>query len=205
MKLKLFKIIHIAFHLIRAPYLWEIGWINSNKSKRPMDKMNNPIPWWTYGIIDFLEEKNFHNLEVFEFGLGNSSLWLKNKGAKVTSVEYDEDYYQEFKEYRSPTFNIIKGKLGENYSNLINDEKGNFDIIIIDGRERNKCLNNSIKKLKPEGIIIFDDTEREEYKQSFKLLEDKGFKHLYFTGFSPGMFYNKQTSIFYKSNNLLNI
>ena len=46
-----------------------------------------------------------------------------------------------------------------------------FDCIIIDGRERIGCLVHAISKLNEQGIIIFDDSARDNYKQSFDILK----------------------------------
>ena len=37
--------------------LIKIGWFKSFREKSVVDKNDNPIPWWTYSFIDFIEKK----------------------------------------------------------------------------------------------------------------------------------------------------
>ena len=37
-------------------YLVEIGWFNSFKSGKPVDKKDLPIPWFTYPAIEFYKK-----------------------------------------------------------------------------------------------------------------------------------------------------
>ena len=55
------------------------------------------------------------------------------------------------------------------------------------------------------GVIVLDDSERAFYKEGIDFMIKKGFKELPFSGISPGLFYLKTTSIFYKPNNCLGI
>ena len=41
----------------------------------PIDKNSNPLPWVTYGFIDFISERLNKSIDVFEYGSGNSTLW----------------------------------------------------------------------------------------------------------------------------------
>jgi spermidine synthase len=80
-----------------------------------------------------------------------------------------------------------------------------FDVIIVDGRDRVNCCKQAIEALSPDGVVVLDDSEREFYAPGIAFLKEHGFKQLSFSGISPGLFYNKATSVFYKSNNCLGI
>lgn len=80
-----------------------------------------------------------------------------------------------------------------------------YHIIIIDGRDRVNCIKNSIKCLKPEGVIVLDDSERTQYLEGIRFLLNEGFKKIDFWGISPGLSYKKSTTIFYTENNCLGI
>lgn len=56
-----------------------------------------PIPWYTYPTIDFLNNLDLRNVDIFEYGSGNSSIYFLNKGALVTSVEDDLDWFKKIK------------------------------------------------------------------------------------------------------------
>ncbi len=47
-----------------------------------------------------------------------------------------------------------------------------FDIILVDGRDRVKCLEGSIPLLKSGGVIMLDDAERSWYREAYTLLKD---------------------------------
>ena len=80
-----------------------------------------------------------------------------------------------------------------------------FDVIIVDGRDRVNCCKQAVDALTPAGVIVLDDSEREFYREATEFLLGKGFKQLPFTGISPGLFYRKATSVFYKKDNCLDI
>ena len=80
-----------------------------------------------------------------------------------------------------------------------------FDIIIVDGRDRVNCCYQSLAALNENGVLVLDDSEREKYSDAIVFLKGKGFKELSFSGISPGLFYRKSTSVFYKANNCLGI
>jgi len=51
---------------------------------------------------------------------------------------------------------------------LVEDEK--FVVIIIDGLFRNECIRASVKHLSKDGIIILDDSERDDYEEDITFL-----------------------------------
>ncbi|MCY1532239.1 hypothetical protein D9M68_675000 [compost metagenome] len=80
-----------------------------------------------------------------------------------------------------------------------------FDIVIVDGRDRVNCCKHSLPALNEKGVIVLDDSERESYQEARTFLQKQGFKELSFSGISPGLFYEKATSVFYKAENCLGI
>ncbi len=63
-----------------------------------------------------------------------------------------------------------------------------FDIIIVDGRDRVNCCKQAVNAVSENGVIVLDDSEREFYREGVNFLVKKGFKHLSFSGISPGLF-----------------
>jgi hypothetical protein len=57
-------------------YNVETGWFESFKSSEPIDADLKPVPWFTYSAIDFLKERLSNDLNILEFGSGNSTLFL---------------------------------------------------------------------------------------------------------------------------------
>ncbi len=71
----------------------------------------------------------------------------------------------------------FKNKSFINYVNFIDEfENNSFDIVCIDGRARPSCVKHAIPKLKKGGWLILDNSERDYYNESKRLLDDKTFK-----------------------------
>ena len=92
------------------------------------------------------------------------------------------------------------------YSSSILNEKREFEIILIDGRDRVRCAKNSVMRLKENGIIIWDNSDREVYKLGVEYLKQHGFKQLEIGSVVYGLPGREEfTSIFYRENNLFGL
>lgn len=190
-------------------YLDDIGWFRSFDSKSPVDGEGNPIPWVTYSFIDFIKTRLTKVHTVFEFGSGNSTYFYAKYAGVVVSVEHDKLWYDKIEKSIDKPDNseLIFCELlrDGDYCRMPIKLEEKFDIIIVDGRDRVNCCKQGIDALSSKGVLVLDDSEREDYKQGVDFLLSKGFKHLLFSGISPGLFYRKSTSIFYKADNCLEI
>jgi hypothetical protein len=188
-------------------YLHDIGWFKAFDSKSPVDNYGDPIPWVTYSFIDFIEERLNKQHTVFEFGSGNSTYFYAKYAGIVVSVEHDKHWYDKIVDRKPENSEMIFCELirGGDYCHVPGKLKEKFDIIIVDGRDRVNCCRQAIDALSPEGVVVLDDSEREQYKPGIEFLVKSGFKHIAFSGISPGLFYRKSTSVFYKDDNCLGI
>ena len=88
---------------------------------------------------------------------------------------------------RDTIFELIKKDINDNckylrrdlvknqdceYVQAINEFEGNFDCIIIDGRNRSLCVDQAINRLNKNGLIILDNSEREKYQYAIQKLND---------------------------------
>ena len=191
---------------INYGYLKETGWIKSFILQKPVDNSGNPIPWNTYSFIDFISQRLKKNMNIFEYGPGYSTLYYQKKVNFVASVEHDMDWYNKISLMISNNVKLCHEPLeGITYENAPMKFKEFFSIIIIDGRKRVKCMNEAIKYLKDDGVIVFDDSHRDEYKTGIEFLKLNNFKQIPFFSIVPGFFSKNCTSIFYKKNNCLDI
>jgi hypothetical protein len=190
-------------------YLKDIGWFKAFDSKSPVDSDGNPIPWVTYSFIDFIKTRLNKDHNVFEFGSGNSTYFYAKYAGAVVSVEHDKNWFNKIEKSGMKPFNseLIFCELvrGGDYCRIPVKLQQKFDIIIVDGRDRVNCCKQGIEALSATGVLVLDDSERDVYKEAVALLLAKGFKHLLLSGISPGLFYRKSTSVFYKADNCLNI
>lgn len=60
----------------RSSDLYKDGWIRSLVECSPVDFKGNALPWLPYSAINLLQERLKEEMIVFEYGSGNSTLWL---------------------------------------------------------------------------------------------------------------------------------
>jgi hypothetical protein len=213
--------IHLLFKVFTSPkrlrtllsfndkgYLDEIGWFNAFDSRSAVDQDNNPIPWVTYSFIDFIKDRLNRQHTVFEFGSGNSTYFYAKYAGIVVSVEHDKEWFDKILSAKPENAELIyceSERDDGDYCRMPIKLEETFDIIIVDGRDRINCCKQAVKALSDNGIIVLDDSEREFYNEGIDFLLKKGFKELSFTGISPGLFYRKSTTVFYRPDNCLGI
>ena len=192
------------YALKKDGYLVEIGWFRSFKEKRSVDKDGNSVPWIAYPAIDFIKSRIKNDMKVFEYGSGASTSWWARLVKEIDSVEHNEKWF-ELVQKTKPTNSNVFLETGEEYFSRIVSMDKKYDIVFIDGLDRNKCVEPSLSGLKENGIIIWDDSQLEEYNSGYEILYKNGFKHLFFTGISPVYNDKVETSIFYRADNCLGI
>lgn len=191
--------------LRRKSYLHQSGWFKSFKKNRSIDSRLKPLPWFTYGTIELLKDRLPGSVTVFEYGCGLGTLWWSGQAESVHAVEHIESWLNKISKKAPSNTDIVHRPLGKSYVHAISEFDTNYDVIIIDGRNRVNCAKESVQYLTERGIIIFDDTGRDKYSEGVRFLKDSGFKQLPFKGFSPIEVLPCETSIFYRTNNLLGI
>lgn len=189
-------------------YLLKSGWLKSMQAEEAVDADGNPIPWITYPAIDFLAGRVTPEMSVFEYGSGNSTFWWSRRVSKMISCEHDKEWYAYF-QARVPanvTYLLRRAKGGSTaYIDEITNYKEIFDILIIDGRDRVQCVYNGLASLRYGGVIVWDNSDREEYKEGFDFLLSHGFKSLEFWGMGALATRRWCTSIFYRRDNCFGI
>lgn len=196
-----------AIKQIKSGYQYNIGWWKSWQTKSPIDLDENPLPWVTYSFIDFIENRLTKNMIVFEYGSGNSTSYYASKVKEVHTVEHDVTWFDKVKNKmpNNVTINHEELEYGGNYSKKSSLSQIEYDVIIVDGRDRVNCMINSMNSLSVNGVLVLDDSEREAYKEGINKILENGFRKLDFWGVSPGLYYKKCTSIYYKTENIFNI
>lgn len=182
------------------------GWFRSYHTKQSVDVEGNPIPWFTYPAIAFLSERLKSHFIVYEYGSGNSTLWFASRTSNVVSIEHDKKWHQLMLHRVPHNVTLMYAELeDELYENHILTTPYLYDIIVIDGRKRALVAVQSLKKLKNDGVIIFDNSERPHYQNAIEIIENKGFKRIDFWGIGPIIHMQTCTTIFYRPDNCLNI
>lgn len=188
----------------RLNYLKVSGWVNSVSQNQIINADNQPIPWYTYPAIEFIEDKVKGDFLVFEFGSVHSTLWWGERVKQVISIESDLGWFNQINQQMPANVNLNFQSDEQKYADFILPyPEQYFDVIIVDGINRNKCLENSLSKLKEHGFIIFDNTDVYHYDSSLHLLLSQGYKRIDFWGLIPGYAYKNCTSVFFKSTAIL--
>lgn len=172
----------------------DFGHYLSIEKQVPVDKESNPLPWYTYSAIEYLNQLDLSNKLIFEWGSGNSSLYFAKRAKQVISIEDNEEWYKKNQEKKSPNQDIILAS-EDVYVNYIAELEKKFDIIIIDGKYRNECAKATPNYLAEGGIIILDNSDW--YKNTAKYLREQNYIQVDFHGFGPVNQYNWTTSFFF--------
>ena len=190
-----------------SSFLVRSGWIRAYMEKKPLDQDGNPLPWNTYGYIDFIKERLPAESHVFEYGAGFSTMFYQNRVAKVTSVEHDKVWYELLKPQLKDNVDFEFQELvyGGEYCQATLKKGEKYDLIVVDGRDRVACMRHAPKALSENGVIVLDDSFRERYQEGIDYLLAQGFKHLHFAGLKPGSRDMHRTTIFYKEKNIFQL
>jgi predicted O-methyltransferase YrrM len=57
-----------------------------------------------------------------------------------------------------------------------------FDVVVVDGRERARCLTAALPKVRPGGLLVVDDVDRERYQAA---IHATGWPRRDVVGFAP--------------------
>jgi hypothetical protein len=191
----------------KAGYFLSTGWIKSWRGGMPVDPHGNPVPWFSFAANRFLESRLNKDLSVFEYGSGNSTLFLGSRVGKLISLEHNKKWFDHSNPRPFENTEIHYCPLEENnlYPEFPASLNKRFDIIVIDGRKRVISAQISVNCLSEAGVIIFDDSQRERYRDGIEFLKTKGFKSIDFWGMALGDYALKCTSVFYRNGNCLDI
>jgi hypothetical protein len=118
------------------------------RSSSSVDKNGLPIPWYTYPTIEFLSHLDFSSFRVFEYGSGNSTFWWAQRSKQVTSVESDEFFYKQIR--RKLKRQNVEIHLEIDSQKYFTKATNDFEVFIVDGKYRGKCVKHIVNKFKKE-------------------------------------------------------
>src|SRR5262245_22231157 len=74
------------------------GHARSALARRAMTARGQPLPWYSYPAIAFLNQTDVAGRDVLECGGGQSTRWWLSRGAKVTTLESHAAWAQELRD-----------------------------------------------------------------------------------------------------------
>lgn len=144
-----------------------------------------PCPWWRPPAIDHVARILPAGGNVLEWGAGGSTLWLAARCGDLTALELDAEWHHQVQrrlelggllpQVRLLYFGLqvtpeARWQTYADYVLLSPDE--HYDLVVVDGRARARCVGNAMAKVKSDGYLLLDNSERAEYAAAVALLRD---------------------------------
>lgn len=155
------------------------------------------LPWWnvaaTIEVEQFLRSRP--NARIFEWGSGASTIWLARRSREVISIEHDADWHETLATVTAAWSQVTllrRDLSNSSYVRAIDEFEGDFDLIVVDGRQRAACLAQALDRLRPGGRILFDNSGRRRYREA---INSCGLKEKHFFGRTYCVPYPDHTSL----------
>jgi hypothetical protein len=185
----------VNFHILAVKY----GQFKTINRRACVNSDGDRIPWYTYPAIEYLNNIDFSQKIVFEYGSGNSSAYWASKAKRVFSIEHDKDWYDKIKNDLAENQSIDLSENENGYLEAINNISDKIDVIIIDGIHREKCAKLVKDHISDSGIVILDNADWHKETSRY-LREELDLIEVDFHGFGPINAYTWTTSIFFTRN-----
>lgn len=175
------------------------GYYKSIKEKRPVDINGNPIPWYTYPGIEYLEQLDFSKKTIFEYSSGYGSIWWSDRCKQLISVEHNPEWFQEVDKMKKDNHLYTLQEDKTAYVNHLDKYAKTVDVVIIDGEYRSSCAKKVLELVETGSgfeLVIFDNSDW--WPNAVKSFKDQTrFYQIDFHGMGPINAYSWTTSIFF--------
>lgn len=127
------------------------------------------LPWWPTRVIPVVDAHLNSESDVVEFGSGSSTIWLARRSRSVYSME-DNPKWAQITTDRLSECGLSNATVtfaeGEAFSSIPED-KGPFDLAVVDGSYRWKCVETVLPRMKSGGIIYLDNADADKDRQLY--------------------------------------
>lgn len=164
-------------------------------------------PWIPYSAIRRLRTFLGHRgSRVLEFGSGMSTLWYSVHAGEVFSVENYRPWYNKITRVlqregrRNVSYKFVETE--DDYVTFMGNDGKGFDLIMVDGSYRSRCIEEATQLLRPGGILYLDDSDQDSGPDGGDMRRAEGLarqfagqrnaKVEYFTDFSPTQLFVKE-------------
>lgn len=167
-------------------------------------------PWISYSATRRLAAFLDKDKTVLEFGSGMSTLWYAKRAGKVVSIESSKPWYDNvsrmLKRYDIRNVDYYFAPTDDDYVR-VPEEHGCFDLVMVDGKLRDRCTAASLDKLSPGGIFYLDNSDRMASPDSAEAravaivqtyAEKHGCSINYYTDFAPTQFFAQQGMLLHR-------
>jgi predicted O-methyltransferase YrrM len=160
-------------------------------------------PWIVPAAIGWLRRRIRRDWSILELGAGRSTPWLARRAGRVISLE-DNEFWAEWTRARLDELGLDNIELRVEPVEALPTAVSRlpaaaFDLVVVDfleapGVTRVDVLKPVMKKVKPEGLLLLDDSDRPGYAEAYELLA--GWKETRFVGVKDGWPEACETTIF---------
>ena len=182
-------------------YAYRSGFYRSTFKRAAVTKQGDPLPWYSYPLIDFLKTRDFEEKKILEFGAGQSTRWWAQRASSVVALEGDSHWLNSLKaqilsnvSLHLVSMSSAKQNVEEVAKVLTNFPDASFDVIVIDGLYRREMVPFAIRLLAHDGFIIFDNSEGYGAFEEFK---DRNLQRIDFFGMAPGVVLPHCSSVYF--------
>lgn len=107
--------------------------------------------------------------KCLEWGSGGSTIWFPENNPSVNwlSVEHNGNWVKKIADKLPQNASVIWVPENEWYVDCVK-HSGEFDFILIDGLQRERCLEIALEIVSKNGVILLHDSGREEYQEFIK-------------------------------------
>lgn len=187
--------------LVPVRFAMQTGQFRSCVVGKPVSASGEPLPWYTFPALQFLQSMDVSNDDILEFGGGQSTLWWARRARSVTTVEEDPEWarYVALSTTDLGQVTVIAEPDLERHAR--SPVGSTFDVAIVDGGDRIRCAETAAQVLRPNGFIILDNSDGfwgpEGTYPILDLFADLGFLRVDFFGYYSVAFTPGCTSFFF--------
>jgi len=181
------------FHTVREPMPLS-GWLRYPAARwRARGGGMAERPWIVPAAIGFLRRRMRSDWLVLELGAGRSTPWFARRAGTVLSFE-DNEFWADQTRERLRELGLENVDLRqmpvEGFATEVDGLRdASFDLVVVDFLEapavtRVDVLKPAMKKVRPGGLLLLDDSDRPGYAEAFELLA--GWRFRKFVGVKDG-------------------
>ncbi|MCX7049579.1 MAG: SAM-dependent methyltransferase [Candidatus Sumerlaeota bacterium] len=192
-----YKQSYLAWRIIAHDY----GHLGTIQKSECRDAQNNPLPWYTYPAIEFLDKLNLSDKTIFEYGSGFSTLYWAKRAKSVITIEDDKVWFDKISPQVPPNTAIHLITDMDRYAAAPRQTPGpggKYDVIVIDGKERYSCAQVAVSCVNDDGFIILDNADW--FPNTVNFLSNAGMIRVDMIGLGPINAYTWNTMFFLKRN-----
>ncbi len=171
-----------------------LGHKNSRERKFCVNNRNKLIPNYTYPALEYLNDLDFSQKTIFEYGTSAGSIYWAGRAKKVVSVETNKTWYDKIKiSIKSNQSLLYRPEEADYVSEL--KQHGKVDLVVLQGETAAKVIEFLPHHLNEGGLIILNNAPH--YPDVAEALREEGYLQVDMKGFGPIQTHQWCTSLFF--------